>query len=253
MKDALKQMPQILRHIQKRGYLLMLDFDGVLAPIVAQPHRARMSERTRALLAKCAQSSPVAVISGRALTDVRKRARLSQLWYAGNHGAEWWMGKLRGREELSSDSFTALHAARDEFRKLSRHYRGVIVQDKALTFSVHFRHLSAVRTPRFKTEVRRIAKDFFRTLDVAEGGEYIYNVRSRTGHTKAFAVKLARRLAPKGAAPIFIGDDTTDEDAFEALPNGITIRVGKHRGSAARYFVRTRKDVDIVLSVLANS
>ncbi|HEY4526700.1 MAG TPA: trehalose-phosphatase, partial [Candidatus Paceibacterota bacterium] len=71
------------------------------------------------------------------------------------------------------------------------------------------------------------------------------------GYTKGNATQLARRLAPKGLVPIFIGDDTTDEDAFRALKGGITVRVGRSSKSAARFFVRTRADVDALLETLS--
>ncbi|MDO8561746.1 MAG: trehalose-phosphatase, partial [bacterium] len=44
--------------------------------------------------------------------------------------------------------------------------------------------------------------------------------------------------------PIYIGDGSTDEDAFRALPDGVTIRVGKSATSAAEYYFNTRGGVD---------
>src|SRR3989344_1207942 len=97
MKARRRELPRLLEPMRKNGFLLMLDFDGVLAPIVPHYKDARMSAKTRRLLAACARRGKVAVISGRALADVRARVSLRRIWYAGNHGAEWAMGAARGQ------------------------------------------------------------------------------------------------------------------------------------------------------------
>lgn len=249
MKDADKHMSRILRRVGENEFLLMLDFDGVLAPIVARPNMARIGKRTRSLLAACARRGRVAVISGRALADVRTRVGLSDIWYAGNHGAEWQMGKACGREKLSRALGARLREACVAFAELSRRYRGAVVEDKGLTFSVHFRALKRGSAAWFRKDAERVAKKFARFLDIREGGEYIFNVRPRAGRTKGDAVRLARICAPAKAVPIYIGDDTTDEDAFRALKDGITIRVGKSASSAAEYFFKSRASVDKFLRI----
>jgi trehalose-6-phosphatase len=55
---------------------------------------------------------------------------------------------------------------------------------------------------------------------------------------------------PKGALGIYVGDDTTDEDAFKALQDGITIRVGEKKESAAQYFVESQTEVVRLLEML---
>ncbi|MDO8552210.1 MAG: trehalose-phosphatase [bacterium] len=244
-------MGSILRRVKENGFLLILDFDGVLAPIVARPRMARVSRRTRACLAKCAAGGRVAVISGRALADVRARVNQAGVWYAGNHGAEWRMGKMRGREKLTRAACAKLSEARRAFTELSRCYRGVVVEDKKLTFSVHFRALARRRVARFSREMRSISKQFTNFLDISEGSEYIFNIRSLESRTKGDAVRLASRCSLAKAVPIYIGDDATDEDAFRALTDGITIRVGRSSKSAAKYYFSTRASVDKLLRNLA--
>jgi trehalose-6-phosphatase len=51
--------------------------------------------------------------------------------------------------------------------------------------------------------------------------------------------------------PVYIGDSLTDEDVFNVFKNGVTIRVGKNKSSAARYFFKRRSDVDVFLTKLA--
>ena len=73
-----------------RQVLLFLDFDGTLAPIVEIPDQAVMLSETRSILYRLSQSGwcLVAIVSGRALSDIRDRVGLAGLTYAGNHGLE---------------------------------------------------------------------------------------------------------------------------------------------------------------------
>ena len=84
-------LPQIASSIRNAPHVLLsLDFDGTLAPIHQNPGAASMpSESRRALKAlESGHRSSVAIISGRALPDLRERVRMEEIIYAGNHGLE---------------------------------------------------------------------------------------------------------------------------------------------------------------------
>ncbi|HXA96545.1 MAG TPA: trehalose-phosphatase, partial [Candidatus Dormibacteraeota bacterium] len=70
--------------------LLMTDYDGTLTPIVDDPADAVLAEQTRQDLLRVARSprGSVAVISGRALEDLRTRVAIGEAIYAGCHGLE---------------------------------------------------------------------------------------------------------------------------------------------------------------------
>ena len=72
-----------------RRPLLALDFDGTLAPIVAQPADAAIDPRVPPLLAPLQGRLPVAIVSGRGLDDLGPRVPLPGLVLIGNHGNEW--------------------------------------------------------------------------------------------------------------------------------------------------------------------
>ncbi|MEC8836191.1 MAG: trehalose-phosphatase [Pseudomonadota bacterium] len=60
----------------------------------------------------------------------------------------------------------------------------------------------------------------------------------RPGATKAAAVEAFMQVAPfAGAAPVFIGDDVTDEDGFAGAieHGGFGIAVGERPSEKARY------------------
>ena len=67
MSDLLSpDMESEVAALARPGTLIVLDFDGTLAPIVGDRNAAGMSGRTRAVLRRLAGLYPVAVLSGRA-------------------------------------------------------------------------------------------------------------------------------------------------------------------------------------------
>lgn len=232
----------------------MCDFDGTLSEIAKTPPQAHISPAARRALARCVLTFPVAIITGRSLSSVRSKARIPGLWYVGNHGLEWFVAKERGETKLPKQVMRALVDAYKTIRSLAPRYPGLFVGNKRLTLSVHTRNMTPRDRQAFRRHLRKVFAPFSkRGLVLREGQEYVYNVRPKKGPNKGDAVRLIRSRAPRGTAAIFIGDDTTDEDAFRALKKGITIRVGKRKGSAARYFVNTRTDVDTFLKKLADA
>ena len=66
----------------------------------------------------------------------------------------------------------------------------------------------------------------------------MYEIRPRVYWNKGNAVKwIEEQLAHPGMLTVYVGDDQTDEDAFAALPNAITIKVGSEGETAAKYRV----------------
>ena len=95
MRDANKHKDLILGRVKKNGCVLMLDFDGTLASIVANYRKAAISPKLRSVLASIAKQMPVAVISGRSLADIRNRVCVGGISYAGSHGIETFMAPPR--------------------------------------------------------------------------------------------------------------------------------------------------------------
>ena len=224
----------------------MLDFDGTLVKIVGRPNKARMSAGMRRALSLCARRMPVAIVTGRALTDVKKRVRLGNISIAGNHGLEWSIAGKQKRAAVSPAMMRALRAARRELMSLEKRWDGVYVEDKMLSISVHFRRARA--HPRaIEREVRRIARGIGASRLRIIGGILVLNILPKIGWNKgrAAAMMASRLKSSKNAVPVFIGDDATDEDAFRALRRGITIRVknGKNAETSARYTLNNTESV----------
>jgi len=220
--------------------LLAFDFDGTLAPLVDQPADASMRPSTRTLLRSIARAFPVAVVSGRSRLDLVSRLEdVPSIGLVGNHGAETAAGPpdpgVRRRVAAWAKALDSVFASS----------RGVEIEDKGLTLSLHYR-----RAPEPEEARRRLfaAASAFPDARLT-GGHAVLNLVPRELPTKGSAVEtLANGFGCTSA--LFVGDDLTDEDAFESSVVDVSVRVGRDLGSAARYFLESQDQIDTLLEVL---
>lgn len=241
MKNILAQANvDVLRQVAWSNVLVGLDYDGTLAPIVAQPAAARMRARTRKLLAEVARLYPCAVISGRAQTDILRRIRgLGRIEAVGNHGLE---------PSRYSSSFA--NEVRRWVPLLQRRldaFPGVVIEDKLFSVAIHYRHSRRRKAARIAIEAALSAIGPVRIV----GGKLVYNVLPEGAPHKGIALRAARDRYRCDAA-LYLGDDDTDEDVFALDEPGrlLSIRVGASAGSRAAYFIPGQRDVDAVLDIL---
>jgi trehalose 6-phosphate phosphatase len=188
---------------------LFLDFDGVLAPIVERPEDAAAPQETRVELERLvARYAVVAVVSGRAGEDVRKRLGVDGIVYVGSHGLELEPQAERWRRTLAAFAAEAPWPQQD-------------VELKGLAVAFHFRgradELEAVR------ELDAVAEAAREEGLVARYGRKILEVLPPVGSNKGTAVR--RLLEEHGLRrALAAGDDTTDLDSFAAL-DGLEVAV----------------------------
>lgn len=213
--------------------LFFLDYDGTLAPIVDDPTEAHPHPEVPALLRELAARHPVWIVTGRYLADVEtffKKAELLDLRLPaiGLHGMQ--EGVL-GAEAESLASEEAVEAL-GQMRRALPTIEGVEVEDKGDAFAVHYR--AAPDEDDALAQLRDWADEMPAALE-AIWGKKVVELRPQ-GLTKGIAVRRVAERHP-GKAPVYLGDDTTDEDAFEELTetdDAVTIRVGEG-ATAARY------------------
>jgi trehalose 6-phosphate phosphatase len=188
---------------------LFLDFDGVLAPIVARPEDAAPPSETRAELERlAARYTLVAVVSGRAGDDVRARVGVDRVVYVGSHGLELEPEAERWRRMLAEFAAAAPWPSGE-------------VEVKGLAVTFHFRNRSdegaAVR------ELDAIAEAAMEAGLVARYGRKILEILPPVVANKGTAV---RRLLEEHdlERALTAGDDTTDLDSFAAL-DGLELAV----------------------------
>lgn len=244
---------------RRSGWLvLLLDFDGTLAPIVARPELAEIPERTRAALDRllAAPGVRVAVVSGRGMADARERARIGGVAYAGNHGMEIEGPGVRRVHPEALAARPELDAVAAAVVPALAEVPGAFLEDKGLTLSVHYRLAPGDHVERVR-EIVRGAVEGRPGLRLTEG-KMVLEVRPRVEWDKGRAVLfLLDHLRPPPDAPVlYLGDDTTDEDAFRALAGwsgageGIVVADPPPAGTAARAFVRSPGEVGELFGAL---
>ena len=143
--DLWKNLDKITAQLQKSSVkVLMLDFDGTLTPIVKNPSDAKLSAEARNLLQEMCQKPNfyLAIISGRKLTDIKKRIGLAKMIYGGDHGLE---GEIFGKEysfPVPKQIMTALRNIRKQLVKIANQYQGAQVENKDHALSFHYRSVA---------------------------------------------------------------------------------------------------------------
>ncbi len=213
--------------------LFFLDYDGTLAPIVDDPAEAHPHPDVPMLLERLEACYPLWIITGRHLRDVSAFLSLPLKGF-GLHGAQ--EGTLGGAvESLMPD---AARRAAAQMREQVPMLEGLRVEDKEHAFAVHYRGAADAEAARARLEEWAAACS--EDLE-AIWGKAVVELRP-AALNKGTAV---RRIAGEhpGRTPVYLGDDVTDEDAFEALgPDAVTVKVGPG-DTAARYRLDGPEDV----------
>jgi trehalose 6-phosphate phosphatase len=234
---------QALDLTTERQPAVFYDFDGTLSEIVEDPDSARLVDGAADALTSLSAACPVAILSGRDLADVRERIGLPGLWYAGSHGFELTGpdGTHHQNPEAAASIPVLAGAAADLADQLGR-IPGVVLEHKRFGVAVHYRNAARDRVGEVAAAVRTAGQ---RTaLRVTTGREVIElrpNIDWDKGKTLRWVLDYIRDNEGAGPLlPIYLGDDITDEDAFDAVDDeGIAILV-RHsddgdRATAARY------------------
>jgi alpha,alpha-trehalose-phosphate synthase [UDP-forming]/trehalose-phosphatase len=239
-----------VERLPKKNIFLFLDYDGTLTPIVGTPEKAVLSKEMRSLIIKLNSILPVAIISGRSIHDIMRMVDIQDMIYAGNHGAEIWEGNKLILGKQLSDTKKVLKKIIRQLRNELSVEDGVVVEDKGITASIHYRLVNPRKTGRvfenFWSIVSRY-EDIFRITS----GKKVLEIRPHGIWNKGDAVKWIWKKFGKGTVPIYVGDDTTDEDAFTAIKGkGLGICIGKN--IEADYYLKSQREIRRLLKLLGN-
>jgi trehalose-phosphatase len=238
--------------------LLMTDYDGTLTPIVDDPADAILAEETREQLLRIARSprGSVAVISGRGLEDLRERVAIPEVIYAGCHGLEIAGPGLEFRHPDALAQQAMLCAVGETLARRAPGVTGMRVEAKGLAVAVHYRHVAPDEIRRVEIELARAISEQGSRLKIFHGTKVI-EVLPQVAWTKGECARwIQEHVLPAGAGPalwLYLGDDWTDEHAFEVLKGlALTIRVGDTvPASKAAYRLSDVGEVQELLGALA--
>ncbi|MFM9105739.1 MAG: trehalose-phosphatase [Chloroflexota bacterium] len=197
---------------------LLCDIDGTLSEIAPTPDAAVVSPAMRASLRRLlGQLALVAAVSGRTTASASRMVGIPDLLYIGNHGMERLEGGVWSPHPLAAGAEERVAAALAEVEAaLAGHAGGwLLVEHKGLTGTVHYRLAPDHAAARALVQPAVAAAAARHGLKVTEG-RAILELRPPVRVDKGTAVAgLIRERGLRGA--IFLGDDVTDIDAFDAL------------------------------------
>ncbi len=250
--DLIKNIDALERFLRGKRLSLFLDYDGTLTPIVGRPENAYLSFDMKVLLEKIVRLYPTVIISGRSLDDVKALVGIEGPVYAGNHGME-----------IRDDGFSFIYdtgrGVREEMKRLKarikamgKRFPGVIVEDKGLTLSIHYRLLDVRHKNAFaRGFMDTVSSALKRGLVRVTEGKKVFEIRPPVEWHKGRAVEWILERRPfKGTFPIYMGDDETDRDGFRAVKDrGLSVFVGGS-STEADCFIRRQRDVKVFLKRL---
>lgn len=226
-----------------RAPLLFLDLDGTLAPIVDDPHHARIPPATRRTLRRLRQTgASVVLVSGRSVGGVRHVARVSVTAILGDHGARLYRSGRVGPWLPAAEH--RIRGAADLVRRWIENRSGIVLEEKDRSLAIHLR-LS--RSSRAVSELVVWLRDAgYRVLR----GHQVLDVQL-PGVDKGAAVRRWVAAYPGADHILYAGDDTTDQDAFRVLRGRATTIIVGRRASGATFRTRDTETFAVWLARLA--
>ena len=205
-------------------HALFLDFDGTLVDFAPTPESIKLRLGSRELLERVSRrlNGALALVSGRKIADLDRFLAPLELPASGVHGQEYRPapGDLRVRPATPE-----FDLARRRLSAALRPEDPLLIEDKGGSLVVHYRE-----HPDLRGRAKAIASAAVSGLDDLHTveGHYIFEIRQR-GVTKAIALELfSDQPAFRKRMPVFVDDDTTDEDGLRAAgrAGGFGIKVG---------------------------
>jgi trehalose 6-phosphate phosphatase len=237
-------------HLNGDNWAFFLDVDGTLIDIAPTPASARATPETIGLLERLNLrfGGAVALVSGRPIAGIDQIFDPLKLAAAGLHGIE--RRNSHGKFIRSAVRHQAIDEARAALTGIEHGLPGVLVEDKGDTIAIHYR-LAPQYEEAVMTEARKIVLRAEGGLELLPG-KMLAELRP-PGPNKGNAVADFMAEPPfEGRKPIFIGDDTTDEDGFSAVNKlgGYSIRIGHELVGSAKHLMRDAQHLHAFLTQL---
>jgi len=262
LANALARRDEIGRRLAGRRLAVFLDYDGTLTPIVSRPEDAVISDAMRAAVRHLAERCRVCLVTGRDRDEVARLMGVDGLVVAANHGFDITGpagdGLERSPVPVPDD---LLAGVADRLRRETAVIAGAVVERKRTSVSVHYRGVAERERQRVAGLVAAAVAAHAGELRVTPG-KMVLEVQPAVEWDKGRAVLHllgALHLDGDDVAPVYLGDDVTDEDAFEALAGrGLRVFVGRAddpevagRTTAADYALASVDEVEQFLGLLA--
>ncbi|MDO5769237.1 MAG: trehalose-phosphatase, partial [Psychrobacter sp.] len=248
----------------QQRYGLFLDIDGTLAEFTLNPSDSFIPHATLMLLEQIqSEGVPIAVVTGRSLTEARQMLSPLQLPIAATHGLEIAVnGDTTSTTQVNNSELTAIKQA---VVNSCQPYGELMIEDKPYSVALHFRQCPSLAKTTFTIMLN--ALNAYPNWALKQG-EYVWEIVPK-GVNKGSAILTILNALPTAdkVCPIFIGDDVTDEAGFSVVQGneliadnltnkdlkkdatfieGMGIKVGL-KPTCARFYVRDIQEVTILL------
>jgi trehalose 6-phosphate phosphatase len=262
LPHALRDAGTLAERMAGRRVAVFLDYDGTLTPIVDRPQDAIISQSMREVVRGLARRCTVCVVSGRDRAVVQRLMGVDDLVVAGSHGFDIWSPQGGAIEREEGTSFAVLLGrVTDTVRNQVSSVKGALVEPKKSSVAVHYRLVDEQDRPRIEAIVNAVLAAEPDALRVTPG-KMVYEIQPKIDWDKGRAVLYlleALGLDGEDVLPLYVGDDITDEHAFEALSGrGIGILVADPadpeiagRTTGAEYVLGDTEEVERFLGSLA--
>jgi trehalose-phosphatase len=227
-------------------FWIFLDFDGTLVRYYERPGDVKLSDKCRRVLLRLSSHRRVhlTIVSGRRNSALRKYIRVPRVKLLGLFGWE-----RSGKAAIPRKTRAALCGMRSVLAPLAESFPGIQVEEKGISYAVHFRGASPGAQRHVRAWIRGLLpriRSHFRVIQSMHACEIV----PRQVKGKGVGVSVFTRGLRTPFLPIYVGDDLTDEPAFNVLRQGITVRVGPVSRTKARFRLKNPEEVRAFLERL---
>ena len=216
---------------------VLLDVDGTLLDIAPTPKEVVVPRGLSQTLARLSDrlGGAMALVSGRPISELDEFFAPLRLPAVGGHGVE--MRSLANGAVVSGRAAPLDRMFKQRLKDIAASHPGVLIEDKGYSFALHYRlvpkqGIALIHDVKHAFSIW--ADPSFQLLM----GKAVLEIK-HSAFNKGTGVRELMAYPPfTGRAPIFVGDDQTDEDAFAVMPefNGQAMSVGRKYPGVDKYF-----------------
>jgi trehalose-phosphatase len=263
MKYLLDNLADLRTALGEKHLLLMLDFDGTLAPIALTPGQALLPEGTRRDLERLSKNPDcsIAIVSGRSLADVAAKVSIPGITYVGNHGLEVsWADGAISVFALPGFAGCVLMSLKKDLAVVLARYPGAGLEDKGCSLAVHYRLVARTERPQVRAAIDKVVHAHGGRAQIEMlSGRMVVDLRPPGAVDKGTIVSMLirsenQRRGEGCTFALYMGDDRSDEGAFKAVAGqGFGVLVGSRGISCAPYSLKGPRDVGRLLTMLGHN
>lgn len=261
MRHLLKEMDKILELVGERQIYLFLDYDGTIAPISKTPDEAKLPETTRKILEEASKTEKirVSIISGRTLKNIIKMVRIKGIFFAGNHGLEIEGPGMKFSMSVTKKARMAIDEILSKVKNRLDKIPGVLIENKKNVLAFHYRLAKNKNKNKIKSILTAAAGPFLKegSVKIRQGKEVLEvypNNDWNKGKAMIWILQMYKALdSIKNPIIFYLGDDTTDKDAFKAVKGtGTSVFVGAPRlaPKIAQYYLNNTEETATFIDML---